>query len=268
MTPSQSHLAGIPWILVHVPHASPVVPQEDRGCMIVEETRLAADIEAMTDWYTDELFEPPSELGETIRFPVSRFVVDPERYEDDNLELMARRGMGVIYQKLSDGTVFRPTVPSAERERLLESYYRPHHAKLERAVEQSLSAHGSCLILDVHSFPDKPLPVHIEQYGDRPIPDICIGTQAGHTPPWLIAVFERHARAAGLTIDMDHPFVGSIVPARWSGDPRVLSVMIEFNKRLYLEPGTSRRTEGFQSMKRWSQSLFGELQDSLVANPI
>lgn len=268
MTSDQTFSPRIPPIIVHVPHASPIVPQEDRDRMDIDEASLAADIESLTDWYTDELFDVSPVQGETIRFSVSRFVVDPERYEDDDLEPMAARGMGVIYQKLSDGTVFRPTVPSAERERLLETYYRPHHATLERAVERSLSAHGSCLILDIHSFPDKPLPVHVEQYGDRPIPDICIGTQAGHTPPWLIAVFERHARAAGLMIDIDHPFAGSIVPGRWPGDPRVLSVMIEFNKRLYLEPGTSRRTEGFRSMQRWSQSLFGELQDSLVANPI
>lgn len=255
-------------IIIHVPHASPSIPEVDRNHMDVDEGRLVADIEALTDWYTDEFFEVSPDLGETIRYPVSRFVVDPERYDDDSKEPMASRGMGVIYQKLSDGTVFRPVVLAAERERLLDAYYRPHHATLERAVERSLAAYGSCLILDVHSFPEKPLPVHVEQYGDGLVPDICIGTQAGHTPDWLIAVFERHTRAAGLRIAMDHPFAGSIVPGRWLGDPSVRSVMIEFNKRLYLEPGASRRTEGFRSLQRWSQSLFGELQDSLVANPI
>ena len=40
----------------------------------------------------------------------------------------------------------------ADRQHLLETYYDPHRARLERAVADTLSRHGGCLIIDVHSF--------------------------------------------------------------------------------------------------------------------
>jgi hypothetical protein len=43
--------------------------------------------------------------GAAFRSPVPRLVVDPERFADDSLELMAERGMGVIYTKTAHGDV-------------------------------------------------------------------------------------------------------------------------------------------------------------------
>ncbi len=47
------------------------------------------------DAYTDELFALPPEQASTVRFPVSRLVVDPEGFEEDAGEVMAGRGFGV-----------------------------------------------------------------------------------------------------------------------------------------------------------------------------
>lgn len=44
----------------------------------------------MTDRYTDELFAFPETAATTIAFPMSRLVVDPERFTDDALEPMSR----------------------------------------------------------------------------------------------------------------------------------------------------------------------------------
>jgi N-formylglutamate amidohydrolase len=56
----------------------------------------------MTDAYTDELFQSDLLGASTVHYPVSRIVVDPERFESDAEESMARVGMGVIYTKTSD----------------------------------------------------------------------------------------------------------------------------------------------------------------------
>ena len=51
----------------------------------------------MTDWYTDELFALPPDAAVTVRFPVSRLIVDPERFEDPEAETDGSRrdGRGV-----------------------------------------------------------------------------------------------------------------------------------------------------------------------------
>ena len=88
--------------------------------------------------------------------------------------------MGVIYERTSHGKLLRhPPSPEA-RERLLERFYRPHHARLLQAVETHLNSEGECLILDCHRFPAAPHPHELDQSKDRP--DICLGTGEFHTP--------------------------------------------------------------------------------------
>ena len=46
----------------------------------------------------------------------------------------------------------------------METYYYPHHARLENAVEQALTRHDHCLIIiDVHSFSSAPLPHELDR---------------------------------------------------------------------------------------------------------
>ena len=56
-----------------------------------------AEMLKLTDWYTDDLFY--SENNEMIIAEFSRICCDPERFTDDNLEVMAQYGMGVLYEK-------------------------------------------------------------------------------------------------------------------------------------------------------------------------
>ena len=88
----------------------------------------------MTDAYTDELFALAPEAATTVKFPVSRLVLDPERFEDDQQESMASRGMGVIYQRSSLCDPLRRELSGDEREALLTRFYRPHHQALTEAV--------------------------------------------------------------------------------------------------------------------------------------
>ena len=68
----------------------------------------------MTDAYTDDLFGSHAGTDDSVvTFPVSRLVVDPERFLDDTLETMARCGMGVIYERTSS-----PEIPCGTIRRL------------------------------------------------------------------------------------------------------------------------------------------------------
>ncbi len=77
-------------------------------------------------------------------FPVSRLVVDPERFEKDDEEPMAARGMGVVYELTSHGQplrVFPSSSAAEERGKLLERFYRP---TIPNEIEFLEVGHGSC----------------------------------------------------------------------------------------------------------------------------
>ena len=93
------------------------------------------------------------------------------------------------------------------------------------------------MIIDAHSFPPVPLPYEADQDGDRP--DICIGSDDFHTPPALTSLAVTLCREAGWTVAVNRPFAGALVPMAYFGtDTRVRAVMIEVNRRLYLDEPT------------------------------
>jgi N-formylglutamate deformylase len=146
---------------------------------------------------------------------------------------MAARGMGAVYTRTADGRPLREAVHAADRERLLADWYDPHHRRLAQAVERALDNHDYCLIIDCHSFPFVPLPCDLDSSVARPA--ICIGTDSFHTPPWLAAAAIDFCERRELTVAVDKPYAGSIVPSRWyRTDPRVLSIMVEVNRALYV----------------------------------
>jgi len=245
----KSEQRAFPSVVVHIPHSSTVLPPAVRQAMLLADVDLQAEILRMTDHFTDRLFRLDSLPADRIVFPVSRLAVDPERFENDDLEIMARQGMGVIYTRTAAGGELRKTPAPAERESLLNEYYRPHHARLTAAVAAVLTAHECCLIIDGHSFPSRPLPYELDQRADRP--DICLGTDAFHTPPSLLDSAAAAFRCRGFAVAVDRPFAGTIVPASYyRKDKRVLSLMIEINRRLYVDEATGVPLPDFEDLRR------------------
>ena len=205
---------------------------------------LKREILRMTDWHTDELFGAPETGLQRLIYPYSRFLVDPERFPDDDRELMAAKGMGAVYTRTTDGRVLRADVDDVERDRLLDEYYWPHHRRLTSMVGETLDKSDRCLIIDAHSFPSVPLPCDLDQNLDRP--DICIGTDSLHTPDWLAATTTTAFSDMDFTVFVDRPYAGALVPMKhWGRDRRVHSVMVEVNRRLYLDEATGEKTDGF-----------------------
>ena len=216
-------------MIIHIPHASTFIPPGYRDAFDSE--KLTHELAVMTDWYTDELF---SSDAPRVVFPVSRLVCDPERFRNDAEEVMSTIGMGAVYTHCSDGTPLR-VVSEDERETILRRFYDPHHAALERHVEEELKEKGTALILDGHSFYSRPLPYE----KDSARPDFCIGTDGFHTPRKMAEVLIEYFQSLGFEVLENRPFSGSIVPLRYyRKDPHVHSIMIEVNRGLYLKNGT------------------------------
>ena len=212
----------------------------------------------MTDHYADELFDCQAEPNTRIVFPVSRLVLDPERFIDDAVEPMAKKGMGVVYVKTSDGKPLREPGFVPSKVELIEEFYHAHHNKLETAVAESLRDNASCLVLDCHSFPSKPLPY--EDRSARIRPEICLGTYPFHTPEWLFEEADRLFRAEGLRVAQNYPFGGALSPNRYyEKDRLVLALMIEINRSLYMDEVLGERLPGFAGFKSTLRRILRDL---------
>ncbi|MEQ9530820.1 MAG: N-formylglutamate amidohydrolase [Haliea sp.] len=215
-------------LVVHAPHAGTHVPAIARENLL-DYARLRAELNRLTDWYTADLLQLPG--ASLCATPVSRLVVDLERYTDDTLEPRAAVGQGVIYTHDSRGQRLRPELAPEQRRQWLDHWYRPWHLKLELDVLGSLQRHGACLLVDAHSFPARPLANEID--AGRARPDICLGTGA-NTPAWLVGHALDWCARQGLSVAVDFPYAGCLVPAVYAADSRVAAIMVEVNRGLYL----------------------------------
>jgi len=233
-------------LVLHVPHCPTVIPESVRSTFLLTEAEVQKELLQLTDWYTDELFHFSG--AASIRHPVSRIVVDPERFEDDANEVMAQSGMGVIYTDTCDERPLRHVPTPSDRETLLAAYYRPHHAASTDAVARALREHGRCLVIDCHSFPSNPLPFELDQRLERP--DICIGTDPFHTPTELADEVLEGFRKLGYSVALNRPFAGALVPATFfRSDANVSALMIEVNRSLYMDEGTGAKSSRFDEIR-------------------
>ena len=227
-------------VILHIPHASRSIPEEFLPDILLDAAELETELLRMTDAYTEE-----AAAGDWAAFvlkaKVSRLVVDVERFRGDESEPMSQVGMGAVYTRTHDGRPLRALDP-ARREAMLRRFYDLHHAQFAWTVNEMLQRFPRCLIIDVHSFPSKPLPYEPDQTPQRP--DICIGTDSFHTPSQLADAALGFFAARGWSVRENSPFAGSIVPLPHYGkERRVASVMVEINRSLIMDEATGARKE-------------------------
>jgi N-formylglutamate amidohydrolase len=249
--------------VLHIPHSSRQVLAEERGTIRLADRELDFELLRMTDAWTDLLFPSTPVEAARLVFPVSRLVCDVERFPSDADEPMAARGMGAIYTRTSSGDVLRVSPDGAGRDRLLARWYRPHHSTLERMVNDVVARSGICLVVDCHSFPSVALPYELDQTSERA--GICIGTDAFHTPARLREALVEAAAKEGYSVAVDAPFAGALVPlSTYCRDRRVMSVMIEVNRRLYMDEQPGAKTEDFAPVRAALGRLIMATADAAV----
>jgi N-formylglutamate deformylase len=234
--------------VAHIPHASTHIPPEHRAGMLLDDAALRTELTRLTDWHTDALYGWLADEGVPVLVNrISRLVVDPVRFLDDDLEPMAALGQGVVYERTTDGSRLRVLHPEL-RAAYVRAYYEPYHAALSGLVDAVLAARDHCLILDCHSFGSVPLPSEPDQDPDRP--DICVGTDPFHTPEELATRLEAAFAREGFRVRRDAPFRGALVPqAHYRRDPRVSSVMIEVRRGLYCDEATGAPLPSFDATR-------------------
>ena len=224
-------------MILHIPHSSTYIEN-------YELNNRDRELLRMTDHFTDDLYD--FEGATKIVLPISRLICDVERFEDDNLEGMSEFGMGICYTKDTEGEKLRD-VSVEDREGILNKYYHPHHQRLLNEVDGELKQKGSSLIIDCHSFPDKSYYFNSDFNEKRP--DICIGSDEYHTPRVLINEVKKFFLSKGYLVYVNNPYAGTIVPLKhYKKDKRLSSVMIEINRKLYLDED-GYKTEHYDELK-------------------
>lgn len=226
-------------ILIHVPHASTFIPDEYKNQFISAPDHLAHEAELSADLYTDILAREAWPNAEIIAAEFSRLLVDVERYDDDELEEMARVGRGMIYKSAHDGVRIRREISSEERHVLHERYYKPHWERLK-------SFAANKLLIDLHSYPKVPWPIELMQDSDRP--EIDLGTAAHLTPKKWVDDMKSHFEDHGYTVGINTPYSGVID----AGSKH--AVMIELRRDIISTPSSG---------KKW-----GKMVDALASMPM
>ena len=238
-------------IIINIPHSSPNIPYYD-GFVVGNQT-IQDEINLLTDWYTDELFDLPYPK---IVTPFSRVFCDVERFEDDSQEIMARKGMGMCYTHLDNGELMRVVEPDL-RERIKHECYLPHHQTLEALTTELLHKYGNVTLIDCHSFPDIPLTRDLNQ--DMPRPDFCLGADEFHTPKELYLPAQDFLMSLGYKVLINNPYAGTIIPQKYyQKDKNVKGLMIEVNRKLYMTKsiGVVSKTQSFENICELIKTVF------------
>lgn len=215
--------ANLNMYIIHIPHASLEIFPGFKKRLTVSYSYFQRENKFISDYLVDRFV--PDNFNNIIKFKYSRMFCDVERYLDDDQEEMFKYGMGVLYTKDSNGKVF---VNREEDEEWIINLYKRHHEELDNMVADVLNKKGDCFIIDLHSFSDEFVD---KVFHKRNNPDICLGINKSNYDKELLVKTISHFKKNGYSVKINYPYSGSIISNRY---PQVKSMMIEINKRIYL----------------------------------
>ena len=243
-------------LLIHIPHASLCLPPDFWRDVTVDRKIIEKDLRFMADYKVDELARDID--CHKIIAKYSRLYCDVERFQNDTDEPMVRLGMGVVYTYLPGGVQYRQ-VTSGRREEIIRQAYEPHHAQLNKLSQKIVNQHGSCMMVDLHSYSDD-LVRKLFDYKEN-LPDVCLG----YDDEWFsendALKLKMYIEKLGYSCALNYPYAGALVPMDFYRDktPGLRSVMLEVNRRVYLEGGTVRQ-ESVRNIGKIIKYIANELQ--------
>lgn len=186
-----------------------------------------------TDLYTDMLFMPQDLHDGRINAVVckySRFVCDVERLDKDPLDEI---GQGVLYTKF--GGYARGTLDNRTKMYLINKVKGAYLSRLKEGINDG----GGTLIIDCHSFNSK-----IDENTD-----ICIGFNDDFTySEEVVNIINKGFKDYGYKVSLNKPCANSIAPTTLK---QYKSVMIEVNKRVYMNENLNTLNVNARQWMRW-----------------
>jgi N-formylglutamate deformylase len=222
--------------------------------------------------YVDQIWGEAPNLGATLLYAsFPSFWIDANRNElDIDADLIegewpvplqptvSKRGLGLLKSKSRYGEpVHERKLTVAEVMERLEKYHRPYYAELAQNLERMKSSFGFVAQLSCHCMSAVGAPTHPDPGKDRP--DFNLGNVNGKTSSKeFIEFVEATLKGLGYSVGMNFPYNGGELNARF-GDPKngVESIMVEINKKLFMDTKTFKKTAGFDKIKADATKVLG-----------
>lgn len=240
-------------IVLNIPHS---VPCLDFSSWTNPEN-IKREHDKWTDWFTNIIFAPnnavingsiaTSEANANrvimVCAKLSRYDLDLERLIGDEMEEM---GQGIIYTRSKNGKSTRE-IPIDEKVRRTLLYVE-HHGKLSALLKPD----GS-LLLDCHSCPS-----NFSEAGNAagaPV-DICLGFNNDATRPSdeIIQLAKETFETHGYNVGINSPYSNSIV-----ANLHRPSLMIEVNKRIYLDESVNKLTSAATELNQTLNEFYAKV---------
>lgn len=236
------------------PRAPLVLDSPHTGRLFPEDFRPAIAMEIcnrVNDWFIEDLFGDANRNGAVlIQALFRRAYIDPNRDTADlDLDMVdgdwpdpvsqtekTRRGASLIWKLIDGETQIYDRKLSVEEVKLrIDTYWRPYHAALKTALDDTHAAFGRVLHINCHSMPE----MGDERWGDsgQRRADFIVGTRDGTTAG---AAFTDTVVAAlgaqGHSVAVNEKFKGVELIKRYS-DPAAgrESLQIEVNRGIYMD---------------------------------
>jgi N-formylglutamate deformylase len=137
----------------------------------------------------------------------------------------------------------------AEIKERFDLYYHPYHRELNRVVDETHAKHGAVWQLSCHCMSAVGAPTHAD--AGQPRADFCLGN-IGYTTSSkdFIEYVAAEIKKLGYSVTLNTPYEGNELNRRHGAPAKgIESIMVEINKKLFMDTKTFRKTEGFGTLK-------------------
>lgn len=208
------------------------------------------------DWYVDRLYDlPATQHAAMLVANTSRYLVDLNRSASDENLYPGQNTTGLCSTITFSGEpIYLPgQEPSPEeiRQRIAD-YWTPYHRQIQRALQQTIAAHGYAVLLDAHSIASQ-----VPRLFPGRLPDWNFGTNHGQScgPQCAEKLQQFAAGIADATWVINGRFVGGYITRNY-GNPGVNSCRTSSRSVLSQEDG--RQEDGNKVLPGWGSSLTAE----------
>jgi N-formylglutamate amidohydrolase len=211
-------MKSIKRIVLNIPHCSTKTVLEEW-----DSTEIIDEVFKWTDLFTDFLFEPkflsPDYDIVSVKGAFSRFTCDFERLVNDPLNTI---GQGIIYTRFGN---FKRNISEQRKQEIMDTIYYPYIDQLKSKLTDK------SLLIDCHSFPAE-VAENI---------DVNLGFNEDWSKPSdeIITFIADYFKSNGLNVALNFPYSNSMSPECAFTYP---SIMIELNKKLYLNPDNTLKS--------------------------